>query len=657
MVEALLRNTIETYPSEWRLIHEPLQNAIDSFIDEKTGRAIADLPKTPKVTLELKLGSNLVKIWDNGRGVPLSHFSDFLILGGGTKGLPVASPAKRVLKGSQGVGIKSTVFTSSYFHIKTVNAGQLWEKDLPGFASYANPGFNEEVEEPEAKPTKEPSGTEIVARLENYSVWDFVKERASEFFQTVGIDNTKVDADGRITLDDNPDRKVGPFAIERILMRYFKKDSYAGCVSRSIGAPNLPAVEFELALDYDFPPDKQAVFAIPGIEPMIAGKYSSASDHVGYLDFNSLIKKLPAKQQPAVVSDYRQVLQVGQKFDRPTVFYQLLSRNDIAALLGRLRRRRSGDPPGSTEYVLVEDREAIDRNQTALERTNGAVLFISSRPFQRNVLGHKSSISLSVNGLPTDISLEVTGAALGYIPSTHFILDVDETLGYGKRNLPPRSKGLYNQLAKDLWRNLQKLAGSVVAEQEERDWTLTGILFKPKEEAALILDPGSPEGRVLLDKLGRLSIPRTEEDVVATYFFMAGKGLLPRFRFVRLNDVTVYDGLSGAPDSEEVPRPEQLLTVEFKFSTQQLCQSDEQGRQRIQDLQLVIVWESTDQADLPPGYTIVPREADIGYSDYFDGPNYRLKGGRHSVQVIALKDVFQSLVNPPPPPNAAAGLP
>jgi len=646
MVEALLRNTIETYPNEWRLINEPLQNAIDSFVDEKTGLPISNLPKVPHVTIALKLGSNLVTIRDNGCGVPLTHFSDFLILGAGTKGLPIAAPAKRLLKGSQGVGIKSTVFTSSYFHVRTVCDGQVWEKDLPGFSSYANPGFSEEIEEPEARETKEPSGTEIQVRLENYTVWDFVKERATEFFQTVGIDNSQVDPEGKVLLDDNPERKVGPFAIERILMRYFKKDTYAGCVSRSLGLPNLPEVKFELALEYDFPADDQSKFSIPGVEPIPAGKFKSVTDRVGYVDFGELVSRLPPKHQPSIASDYKQLLQVGQKFDRPTVFYQILQKSDIIALLGSVRRRRPTDPPGPTPYVLVEDSGAVETNQTALDRINGGILFVSSRPFQRTVLGHKSSITLAVNGLPTDISLEVTGAALGYIPSVHFVLDVDERLGYGKRNLPPRSKGLYNQLAKDLWKNLHKLAGYIVSEQEDRDWTLTGVLFNPREELATIIDPATREGGALRRLLGRIAYPRTEEDVVGAYFFMSGAGLVPRQRFLRLNDVTVYDGLAADSESNSVPMAEELLTVEFKFSTLQLCQSEEQGRQRFQDIQLAIVWEATDQADLPPGYSSVAKEGDIGFAGYLPGANYRLKRGRNWVQVLALRDIFQGLMNP-----------
>ncbi|EQD46843.1 hypothetical protein B2A_08704, partial [mine drainage metagenome] len=227
--------------------------------------------------------------------------------------------------------------------------------------------------------------------------------------------------------------------------------------------------------------------------------------------------------------------------------------------------------------------ETADANRTAIERTNGGILFISSRPFQRTVLAHKSSITLSVNGLPTDISLEVTGAALGYLPSVHFVLDVDETLGYGKRNLPPRSKGLYNQLAKDLWRNIWKIAEKVVAEEEERDWTLTGILFDPRAEASAIVDPASALGRALQEHLGRTTIPRTEEDVVASYFYMVGKGLLPRYGFVRLNDITVYDAIATGVAPASVPRPEELLTVEFKPSTIALCQSDEMGSNDSED--------------------------------------------------------------------------
>jgi hypothetical protein len=256
-------------------------------------------------------------------------------------------------------------------------------------------------------------------------------------------------------------------------------------------------------------------------------------------------------------------------------------------------------------------------------------------------LAHRSSITLSANGLPTDISLEITGAVLGYLPSVHFVLDVDETLGYGKRNLPPRSKGLYNQLAKDLWRNIWKIAEKVVKEEEERDWTLSGNLFDPRAEASAIVDPASAEGKALQELLGWTTLPKTEEDVVASYFYMAGRGLVPRYGFVRLNDNTVYDAITTAVAPAAIPRPEELLTVEFKPSTLELCQSDEMGRQRFQDMQLGIVWEVTEQTALPPDYACVAKEGDIGFTGYLPGANYRLKHGRHSVQIIALKDIFR----------------
>jgi len=638
MVQVLLGNTIETYPPEWRLIHEALQNSIDSFLDDD-GKPIEMAGATPEVQLELFLGSNMAVVTDNGQGIPPQRFTHFLFLGNGTKGNSRAPEIRRKFKGSQGVGIKSTVFTSEFFKISTVQAGRRWEMELPGFSRYLDPTFAGSVEEPVAEPTDEHSGTTVAIRLSGYTVEDFVRERVAEFFEAVGIDPAVTDAEHRIVLEGG--RAIGPFSLSYILMRYLRRQSYVGCVSRTLGTEGLPSIQFSLRVVCDFDPGVEDRYRLPGVAHLRAGKILTAQSPVEYLDFQELIRQLPAKQRPTVVSDYKHILEAGQTFSTPTVFCRVLNYEDVERLLGKIRKRRASDPAGATPNVLVDDPETIARNRTALTRVNGGILFIASRKFLNLVLAHKSSIAVSVNGLPTDIVLEVTGAELGYVPSTHLIVDVDETLGYGKRNLAPRSKGVYNLLVKDLWKSLYRLAGNIVPEEEEFDLTIKGKHFDKIAELKAALKTKQEDERRKAEILGRLTIPRTEEDVVATYFSMAERGLVPRYNFLRLNDVTVYDGLAFPPGTTRALKEEEILTVEFKFSTYGLCESDRERRQRFEDIQVLIVWEATDSEDLPPDYFCVPREGDVGYTKYLEGVNYRLKHGRHSVQVIALKDIFE----------------
>jgi Histidine kinase-, DNA gyrase B-, and HSP90-like ATPase len=641
MVNVLVRNTIETYPPEWRLIHEPLQNAIDSFLDSR-GRPIPMGGRTPQVEVRLNLGSNTAVISDNGKGIPTSGFTNFLILGNGTKSGATVADHKHLLKGSQGVGIKSTVFTSEIFRVRTTSENKHWEMDLPSYANYSDPEFSGEVLEPEATATEEPSGTEVTVRLRDYTVAAFVRDRITQFFDDASLDYRSANALGQIPLEEN--RTTGPWDPMEILGRYFRRDSYAGCVSRSLGVGGLPEIRFKLKVCCDFLPEEQEKYNVPGTSAWVTGTAPESISRVAYIDYQELISKLPPRERPRIATDYQAIMEAGRKFDRPTVFHRTLGREDIERLLGHLRKRRTTDPASASLNILEPDEVAIDRNRTALERVNGAILFVASRRFQRTKLAHASSIALSVNGLPTDILLEFTGSELGYVPSVHFILDVDETLGYGKRNLPPRSKGVYNALGRDLWQNLHKLAGYLVAEDDEFDWTAAGTRFDRAMEFGKVLPDTDPRRAIAEDLMGRVTLPETEEDVVAAYFHMAGRGLVPPYRFVRLNDRTIYDGLTAAPKPPNSFQDGNLLTIEFKRSTSDLCRADESRRQRFEDIQLAIVWEASADEDLPIEYASVTREADISYPNYYSGANYRLKKNRNTVQVLALKDIFEAAV-------------
>ncbi len=637
-VKTLLENTIETYPNEWKLIHEALQNSIDSFVDESTGSPILNLPAEPTVKVELKLGSNSVKISDNGKGVTIDHFPDFLFLGSGTKGKRVPENVRKLLKGSQGVGIKATVFTSERFKIRTICTGKYWEKEFPNFSNYLDPSFTGDIDEPTEIVKNEPSGTEVDLTLKDYKVFDFIKDRVREFFEAIRVDENIVDESGNLLFDKGI--KVPTFKIERVLMRYFKTQTYVGDISRRIKDGVLPKIKFELILNCDFSEGDEQNYSIKGFAPLKAGEVVTIDDKVEYLDFVSEIKKLPLKVQPKIVTNYKEIMENGKKFEQLTVFSQVLSQEDIRALTGKLKKRGKNDPPGATENVLIEDQNKIYSNLSALYKVNGGILYIAPRPFNRRVLGHRPTVTISVNGLPTDISLEITGGALGYVPSVHLVLDVDETLGYGKRNLPSRAKGIYNDLIRELWRNLSKLASFIVAEEEAIDRTLDGVPFDLKEEWSKIRDEESKEGKELIQSFGRCTIPETEEDVVEAYFFLAGKGVVHSYKYVRLNDRTIYDALVVNPEITSKLAPENLLTVEFKYSAKQLCQSDEEGRQRFQDIQLAIVWKMGDLEEFPD-YSAQPKEGDVSSFKYLPSANYRLKHGRNSVSVICLEDILK----------------
>ena len=119
---------------------------------------------------------------------------------------------------------------------------------------------------------------------------------------------------------------------------------------------------------------------------------------------------------------------------------------------------------------------------------------------------------------------------------------------------------------------------------------------------------------------------------------MVGKGYLQKYQWMRLNDCTIYDAF--AKDPEDVGP----FNIEFKYESKSLCESDERGDQVFRDMKLAIVWKLTPNDRLTPGYSVVSKEQDIGLKNWYADANYRIKRDRDYVQVIALEEIVEELL-------------
>jgi hypothetical protein len=148
-----LKNTIETYKPNWRALLEKLQNAIDSFLLESEDKLVwgnFGEGHVAKVTITFDLVNNLIIVEDNGTGMDVKNYSYFIQLGTSGKDssleevndTPTKSINRRKVKGSQGVGVKSSVFSSSYFKVESVykneNDDKLcrWEMELHDWSKF-----------------------------------------------------------------------------------------------------------------------------------------------------------------------------------------------------------------------------------------------------------------------------------------------------------------------------------------------------------------------------------------------------------------------------------------------------------------------------------------------------------------------------------------
>ena len=120
-IRKLLQKTVDTYPLEWKVVHEILQNAKDAI--QKRGEA-------GRIDITLDVSSQSVSVTDNGRGFPFDL--DLLGIGGTDKD----EESDWRINGNQGVGIKAVIFSTSSFKLNSVTEGMRWQAWIDNANAY-----------------------------------------------------------------------------------------------------------------------------------------------------------------------------------------------------------------------------------------------------------------------------------------------------------------------------------------------------------------------------------------------------------------------------------------------------------------------------------------------------------------------------------------
>ena len=120
---------------EWAFIKEPLQNALDSFYYGED--SIAEREEY-KITLTLDPAENTITIQDNGTGWPRDRVKALYKQNVGDKQSAGSTPTARRQKGSQGLGVKATLFQSKKLKVEARNEGDSWQLELTDFCDYSN---------------------------------------------------------------------------------------------------------------------------------------------------------------------------------------------------------------------------------------------------------------------------------------------------------------------------------------------------------------------------------------------------------------------------------------------------------------------------------------------------------------------------------------
>lgn len=614
-VKMLIKDTIETYSGQWRLIHEAIQNSHDAI-------QLHDGISQGKITIDLHIGTNKVVVIDNGKGIPVEEFPTVFTLGGTAKGDP---DMRKILKGSQGVGIKATVFTSEFFEVETNCADGKWSKRIEGCWKFQEPDFNDDIGGPKLQESDSPRFfTKVSYSLHDYSVYDFFQELIADYCSELDIEEIH---SGKELMD--------------LLEIYFRTQTYLGCVQALLGiGEGLKPIRTRINVILDYPTlEEHRVSKIP--------QCAFLSEEVNH-------GKTISREFPAIYTDFKEIYLSLKKSDKADRFFehlsatienppdpnlkkiliQKLTKEQSKLLLSKIRRDRN-----TGKLLLIEDQGKLEKHSKVFEKMNGIYLVIGPSRYLRKFLHLSTKQLISINGLPTNIGLNpvTSSGKLGYLLNIHFIMDLDTTLGYGKRNIPSVVKGQADAFFADIFGLLTRLSSLIVGERESIE-PLGDLWDKEKEYEAY----KAPDNTFRNIGLSLKLPPQEEQDVICLFHELLSSGKLKGYYPFRASINRTYDALMYVSKSEDGEMPAEiswrdLKFVEFKLGLAELLKVDFFNEKKyLRDIDLVIVWEDDYEGD--EEYIVSSLERDG--IEPLPGAQKRLRLGNQSCQVIVLKELL-----------------
>lgn len=613
-VRMLIKDTIETYSGQWRIIHEAIQNSHDSI-------QLRDDIDQGKITIDLYIGKNKIIVTDNGKGIPIEEFPTIFTLGGTAKGNP---ELRKILKGSQGVGIKSTVFTSKFFEVETKYAEGKWSKRVEGCYKFQDPSFDDYVEEPKLQKSDSSNiGTKVSYSLNDYSVKDFFQEIIYEYCIELGIDEIKSEEE---LLD--------------LIELYFRTQTYLGCVQSLL----------------DFSHDLKPILVVVNVRldyPTLEAHRRNTTSQCNFISKDEYHGCVLKREFTAIYSDFQEIhgsLKKSERVDRlfghfaevienppdpilKKVLIQKITAEQAKLLLSRIRL-----DPNTRKAQLIDDRERLEKHRRLLDKLNGIYLVIGPRPYLAKFLRLSPKQFLSINGLPTNIGLNPPRGAgeLGYLLNIHFIMDLDTTLGYGKRNIPSVVKGQADTFFADIFGLLRRLARAIVGEREAIE-PRPQVWDKEKEYEAY----REPDNLFRNVNLPFKLPPKEEQDVICLFHEILGSGKLKGYFPFCTSINRTYDALMYVSNRPDLEMPAEiswrdLKIVEFKIKLSEIIEDFLTEVKFLQDIDLVVVWEDDYEGEREYVVSSLERNG----IEPLPSAQKRIRLGTQSCQVIILKELL-----------------
>ena len=321
---------------------------------------------------------------------------------------------------------------------------------------------------------------------------------------------------------------------------------------------------------------------------------------VGYIDAEEQHAKAsePWRDEHKLISDWEKLIieQKGRLGD--IIAFDISGHNAHKLLRGTILKEIPGEREDYWERLKQLDQENKTEHRVALNRLHG-IRVIIARPTVLTELGiSPCGILLSGNGLPImkDLTRDVSGGS-GYLKDMHIIVDVDETLGYGKKSVGTRMKYYYPLIGK-MWKALFMMAQLVVGNEGGG----TGSKFSKAHKRMKLT---KIERECMEDLFGRSSIPKDENCVIAAHNYWLGKkkGGVYNPRWLTISSKTTIDGLALNIEDGEFQALDsggtttgvtdaQCMKVEYKLNGKSLIDQNKNMKQMFKYYNVGIAWHS-----------------------------------------------------------------
>lgn len=631
-----IKRIIEKYSEVWRVLHEPIQNSMDAI------QKCQLVDKEGEVHVKIGLGSSKVIIEDNGKGFP--HDFNLLLPDGTDK------TAQFDTMGYQGVGLKSVIYSSNQFKLRSrLENDEVWSIKVENGSKYLK--TEGEIEAPiiVLNDPRTLRGTTIEVGFDRGVVIKAIEQIIETI--TTSESNFKWRWEKEEILRANIHLKgANDLQVFQYMCEYYlRTQTYIGSVNRLLNCRLEPTKELyakpvKVTVDINFDDvdiqmtDNEFLKRVIKLISKKSQKILTISIDNKFIDFQEIVKQ-QQQQKPRSIAfeiyDFN-IKRAGIE-KNPTLKDQIYCK----IMTPDYRRNEDDFEHRFAQYISLlngTSPQRMKRNvrifKDLFPRILGIYILIGRLEYYEQFLGNNFGIKfIAANGVPTQHELTPRSSNQSfYFNPVTFILNIDAKLNEGKTHLIDDSlqrkcvkffreafESTLNRLAKEFVRTIPNddPGDSETDFTETESISITGVDIKrtPNDENTLIAL------FYQLLKIQDLELP--------TY------GLLSQ---------GIFDG-KFTYDDRVVRSDNDLLNLEFKVKLSALLNDfdNPNSPKQFDRCNLIIVWDDYISSTQQQDWRVIDRGAVptkvLGSSNIPDWIDTVLKDVNHNyIPIIIVKD-------------------